>query len=303
MAAQGYQSNTPPVDLVHAVGGKVSSDYNRLPEGGCHKLLSLGKRGKGDYTWGYRIYRTTYHKPNSDADFARAIEVLNEYIRAECFKYSNGDRVPEYIDSEANRQLWQRAKHDIVQDPGVLEGASKSPEKMLKLHQDWVHSHPGAKVTDYSFYRYFLVVDDEVINHLLQLPMPAKYEKTIPASYAIKLFDAWFNIGSEIYGDDDMELESDEDEDMSEEEEKMTKAEDFIDVEGWFWVGVFNLVSFWMCEDNAAVEELSTSDKSWGGKRRPVHVSTSFPLEGCGDAECRAMNHGFTLDEDVAGGE
>ena len=298
MAAQGYQS--PPADLVHAVGGKVSGDYNRLPEGGCHKLLSLGKYGKGlgDYTWGYRIYRTTYYKPNSDADFARAIEVLNEYIRAECFKYSNGDRVPEYMDGEANRQLWQRAKHDIVQDPGVLEGASG--EKMLKLHQDWVHSHPSAKVTDHSFYRYFLVVDDEVINHLLQLPMPAKYEKTIPASYAIKLFDAWFSSG--IYGGDDMELESDEDEDMSEEEE-MTKAEDFIDVEGWFWVGVFNLVSFWMCEDNAAVEELSTSDKSWGGKRRPVYINTSFPVEGCGDAECRAMNHGFTLDEDVAGGE
>lgn len=34
-----------------------------VPEGGCHKLLSLGRRGKGqspeDHTWGYRIYRTT----------------------------------------------------------------------------------------------------------------------------------------------------------------------------------------------------------------------------------------------------
>lgn len=87
------------------------------------------------------------------------------------------------------------------------------------------------------------------------------------------------------------------------EEEKETRADDFIDDEGWFWIGVYHLVSFWMCEDNATGEELSTSDKSWGGKRRPVHMGTSFPVEGCGNPECKAMNHGFTLDEDVAGGE
>lgn len=167
MTIQGCQSNTPPPDLVHAIRGEISSDYNKLPEGGCHKLLTLGSRGKGDYTWGYRIYRTTYNTPNSDADFAKAIEALNEYIRAECFSYTDGSLDLGYFDGEANRQLWLRAKHEIVEDCDVLEDASESPEKMLKLHQDWVHSHPGAKVPDHSFYRYFLVVDDEVINNLL----------------------------------------------------------------------------------------------------------------------------------------
>lgn len=175
---------------------------------------------------------------------------------------------------------------------------------MLKLHRDRVHCYPGAKVPDHSFYRYFL--DDEVINHLLQLPMPAKYEITIPAGYAIKLFDAWFDVDWGLYGDNS-EIESEEDEDMIEEEEEeeegMTRADNFIDDKGWFWIGVFHLVSLWMCEDNAAVEELSTSDKSWGGERRPVHAGTSFPVEGCGDPECRAMYHGFTLGEDVAGNE
>ena len=158
---------------------------------------------------------------------------------------------------------------------------------MLKLHQGWVYSHPGAKVPDHSLYRYFLVVDDEVINHLLQLPVPAEYEITIPAGYAIKLFDAWFNIDWDLYGDSS-EPDSDEDEDLSEEEEEtVTRADDFIDDEGWFWIGVFHLVSFWVCEDNAAWEELSTSDKSWDGKRRPVHRGTSFPVEGRGDPECK----------------
>ena len=167
MTIQGHLSNTPPADLVYAVRGEVSGDYNKLPEGGCHKLLSLGRRGKGDYIWGYRIYRTTYHAPNSDEDFAKAIEVLNEYIRAECFSYTNGSLDLGHFDSEANRQLWRRARHEIVEDIDLLEGAAESPEKMLKIHRDWVHSHPGAKVPDHSFYRYFLVVNDEVIDHLL----------------------------------------------------------------------------------------------------------------------------------------
>lgn len=193
---QGYLSNNPPVDLVHAVRSEVSSNYNKLPEGACHKLLTLGSRDKIDYTWGYRIY------------------------------------------------------------------------------------------------------------HLLQLPMPAKYEVNIPAGYAVKLFDAWLDMDWDFYGDDDSELESEEDEDMSEEEEDLTtRADDFIDDVGWFWIGVFHLVSFWMCEDNAAGEELWTSDKSWGGKRRPIYLGTSVPVEGCGDSECRAVNHGFALGEDVVGGE
>ncbi|KAM0723275.1 hypothetical protein Q7P37_001476 [Cladosporium fusiforme] len=255
MTIRGYLSNTPPVDLVHAVRGEVSSDYNKLPE-----------------------------------DFAKAIEVLHEYIRAECFSYTNGNRDLGHFDGEANRQLWQRVRHEIVEDSDLIEGASESAKKMIKLHPDWVHSHPGAKVPDHSFYRYFLVVDDEVVSHLLQLPIPAKYEKTIQAGYAIKLFDAWFNIDWDFYSDNS-EPESEEDEDMSEEEEEMTRADDFIDDEGWFWIGVFNIVSSWMCEDNAAVKELSTSDKSWGGKRRPVHAGASFPVEGCGDPECTVVNH------------
>ncbi|GAB7333606.1 hypothetical protein MBLNU13_g05174t1 [Cladosporium sp. NU13] len=247
MTVQGCLPNTPPVDLVHAARGELSSDYNKLPEGGCHKLLSLGRRGKGDYTWGYRIYRTTYHKPNSDANFAKAIG--------------------------------QRARHEIVEDSELLEGAAESPEKMLKIHQDWVHSHPGARVPHHSFHRYFLVVDDEVMNHLLQLSTPAKYETTIPVGYAIKLFDAWFNMDWDFYGDSS-EPEPEEDEDMSDEEEEreeIIRADDFIGYEGWFWIGVFHLVSFWMCEDKAAVEELPTSDKYWGDKRRPVRVRTLFP--------------------------
>lgn len=52
MRKRDTTSGPPPVDLLHAVGGKIISDFYLLPEGGCQKLLCLG----GDYTWGYRIY-------------------------------------------------------------------------------------------------------------------------------------------------------------------------------------------------------------------------------------------------------
>lgn len=56
-----------------------------------------------------------------------------------------------------------------------------------------------------------------MIDQLLQLLMPSKYDKTVPAGHAIKLFDAWFNIDWNCYGDRS-EPESEEDEDMGEEE-------------------------------------------------------------------------------------
>lgn len=174
------------------------------------------------------------------------------------------------MDGEANRQLWQRMKHDIVQDPDLLEGASASPEKLLKLHQDWVHTHPGARKTDSSYHRHFLVIDDEVINHLLQLPMPANYEKTIPTMYAVKLFDAWSNAPWNLY----------EPEPEPEEDGELSDDDDLVDYEGWFWISAFVLVEFWVCEDNAAVEELSVVDDCWVGQWRPVHVGSPLPLYG-----------------------
>lgn len=166
---------------------------------------------------------------------------------------------------------------------------------MLKLHRDWVHSHRGAKVPEHSFYRYFHVVDDEVINHQLQLPMPAKHEKTIPAGYAIKSFDAWFNTDWDFYGDySEPESEpSEEDEDMSDEEEEeeeteMARADDFIDDEGWFWIDVIHLVSFWMCEHDSTVEELSTSEKSWGDRKAARSCRYIVPGGGMKDEEQNA---------------
>lgn len=38
-----------------------------------------------EYTWGFRIYRTSYSEPNADAEFNKAIEILHSYMRKEIF--------------------------------------------------------------------------------------------------------------------------------------------------------------------------------------------------------------------------
>lgn len=209
------------------------------------------------------IYRTTYNKPNPDASFDRAIEILEDHIRLERFNYCDGDRDLGNVNGKAKQQLWQRLKHEIIQDRDL---ASRLPAELLQLHQDWVDSHAGAKVTDHFKHRYFLVVNNEVINHLLQLPLPAEYEQSIPAAYSVKLYDAWSKLSSEFYG----RVAN------PEEDANMCRDEELEAYEGWFWLSAHNLASLWFCEDNPAVEELFTYDNPWGWQWRAIHIGTSL---------------------------
>lgn len=264
---------TVPSDLLDAIGGQRFG--GKLPSGGLRQLLSLGEDGRGDFTWGFRIYRTTYTKPNSDADFAKAIEVLNAYMRDECFSYPEGkddsdEEDKPRNDDKASQQLWQRLRNDIVQDRELLEGASQTPAKITKLAQDWVHSHLGAKVYHSPRNRYFIVVDDEVIQHLLRLPMPPAYQSSVPAVYSVKVYDAEFGLDGAYFGDEES---SDEDEDGS-----MCSEEDD-GYRGWFWLPASMLVWLWFLEGNEAEAiEIYCWDDSWDGERRPMHATTSVRM-------------------------
>jgi hypothetical protein len=69
-----------------------------------------------------------------------------------------------------------------------------------------------AKTGDSPRYRFFLVINDEVIDHLIQLPMPARIERNIPAVYSVKVYDARHNSPPEFSGGES-ESESDSDAD------------------------------------------------------------------------------------------
>jgi hypothetical protein len=255
-----------PPELEDAIKDYCSEDT--LPTCGILRLLRDGERRKqhNDYTWGFRIYRTTYNAPNSDARFAKALEVLNDYIRFSCF--SRDENKPETIppdDNTASEQLWQRLRHDIVEDRELLEGASETPAKILEVAQNWVHLDRKATTSDGPRYRFFLVVDDEVIDHLLQLPMPAEPQRSVPWIYSVKVYDARHNSPSEFSDDDD---EDDEDEDESDSDSD--SIPEYPDYQGYFWCPAAYLPDLYFCDYLEGTEELISRDSSWDATRRFV---------------------------------
>jgi hypothetical protein len=254
-----------------------------LPTCGILRLLRDGERRKqhNDYTWGFRIYRTTYDRSDSEARFAKALEVLNDYIRFKCF--SHDEHRPKTIspdDNTASEQLWQRLRNDIVEDRELLEGASKTPAKILELAQNWVHLDRKGTTSDSPRYRFFLVVDDEVIDHLLQLPIPAEHQRIVPFYYSVKVYDARHNSPSEFSDDDD-----DDEEEEDESDSDSDSNPEYPDYEGYFWCPATYLPELYFCDYQEGTEELITTDTSWDATRRfvPCMVATKhiLPLSEC----------------------
>lgn len=144
------------------------------------------------YTWGLRIYRTSYSEPNADAEFNRAVDVLHSYMREEIFYdfENHGEpwvkkdpNVNDGLDDAPQEQLWERLQNDIVQDREVLEGAS--PARLSELHHEWLESR-GGKTMNNCRNRYSLILDEEVIDNLLFLPVP---DVQISPTICLKVLD------------------------------------------------------------------------------------------------------------------
>lgn len=96
-----------------------------------------------EYTWGFRIYRTSYSEPNADAEFNKAIEILHSYMRKEIFYHfehhgqlwGQGDpNVKDSLDDAPEQQLWKSLQNGIVQDRELIDGAS--PARLSELHHE-----------------------------------------------------------------------------------------------------------------------------------------------------------------------
>jgi hypothetical protein len=253
------------------------------------------------YTWGFRIYRTTYGSPDApnDAGFTRAIEILDEYMRYELFSYSHGESLTldgapyDAAQTNAKNVLWRRLRNDIVEDRERLEGAS--PEKVIDLAREWIPlQYEGAKVSHSSAFRYPLIVDEEVLRNLLALPIPVdRYENSEAATYTIKVCD----LRVDDYDPDEEEyMSSDDDDDM------LSEPEDD-GYRSWIWIGADYLVWLWFEEGNAATEEVcSWVDCPAREERRFLFWRTKLSL-GCmhSEAEHRAMYPSLFRDEEGGG--
>ena len=287
-----------PADILDALKHHPNSGLDgNLPFSGCQRLLwdfHHPPEAPMSYTWSFRIYRTTYRNPDSspnDAAFARAIEILHEYMRYELFSYDRGQE-------HAKNVLWRRLANDIVQDRELLENAP--PSKIISLAREWFPTqYRGAKVVHSSAHRYPLIIDEEVLQNLLALPMPAEYEHSEAATHTIKVCDLRVD-------DDDSDDEEYVVSDSDDEDEDMCESEEDDDgYRGWFWIGAFWLVGLWFEEGNAATEEVC----SWeccgrekregeggvggggGGERRFLFWLTKMSF-GCGHSDAEHMMMG-----------
>lgn len=227
-------------ELEQATKGQTAGNYDyRTSYRGCKTLIC--QENKDDYTWGFRIYRTTYSS-TSDLDFDKAMKVFREYMRYECFMDVEDAMdleglTADEIDDKPNQQLLKRLKNEIVESATLLESAPAS--KLQEVHQYWIHSRvSGAQRGPRC--QIFIIVDQEVVQKLLEHPMPATEPPDI--DYAVKVFD----------------VEVDD-------EEKVRYEPPH---EGWFWIGATNLMRHWFNDFELDQEETFIRDEH----NRPIHL-------------------------------
>jgi hypothetical protein len=258
----------PPTELRDASKAPPGTKPGtRTSHRNCHDLIIYGRHD--DYTWGFRLYRTAYSGPNADAEFNRAIEILHSYIRKAIFYNierheqlwdSKDPGVRESLDDAPEQQLWKRLRNDIVEDRALLEGAS--PARLNELHHEWLKSRSG-KTMQNCRNRYFIILDEEVINNLLFLPPPGV---RISPTIGMKVFDAEFRLPSSYFGSGDAD-EEDSDDDEEDEEVDSSEGDNY---EGWFFTRAEKLKDIWFDD---LQKERHDEVYNWDEESRPVRLA------------------------------
>jgi len=110
--------------------------------------------------------------------------------------------------------------------------------------------------------RYFLILDEEVMDNLLFLPPPGV---RISPTICMRVFDAEFGLPSSYFGSGNADEEdSDDDED---EEVDSSEGDDY---EGWFFTRVERLKDIWF---NDLQKERHEEVYTWDEESRPVRLA------------------------------
>ena len=231
-----------PADLSEA-REPPKGEEDRDAHGYCHDISCYA--GRDDYHWGFRIYRTSYPPACTDSDFDQAIQVLQEYIRYSCFEdieYDGSGNVTNASDDKPEQQLWARLRNDIVEDQTLLTNAS--PKRIKTLAKQWINSR-SASIAESSRYRFFLIMDEEVVRDLLEYPMPATKPPRRWQWYSVKFLDIEF---------------------------RKSLLDHEQNYEGCCWAAASRLLQAWfLCRDMDALEVYGCDDQG-----RPVQSETAI---------------------------
>jgi hypothetical protein len=138
------------------------------------------------------------YTPNSDAKFALALELLNQWVKHECFeevKETHDDAGAEDLNYRAAHEVWKRYSNVVIEDRS-LEGAS--PETVRQKFETWIKDKGVVWGDQSSRYRFCILIDEEVLETLSNFPPPPSWRGlTAQQQCSVKVIDV------EIEGDDD----------------------------------------------------------------------------------------------------
>jgi hypothetical protein len=145
--------------------------------------------------WGFTIWRTVF-TPGSDSTFARALDIINQWVKHECFeqvKKSHTSTGAETRDYREANQVWKRYDNIVIEDR-TLDGAS--PETVRQKFLAWIN--------DKGVEQYCILIDEDVLETLGRFSTPpTRSFKEKWQVYSLKVIDV------EIEGDKDDEYPRD----------------------------------------------------------------------------------------------
>lgn len=264
-----------PAELEEALQHKSEAYTCNETSAYCRNLWLVGEKHDPPWHWGYRVYRTTYSGPNSDADFENAMHVIKEYVR---FDISSDPKKQKAGDVAVQEQLWKRFNLDVVQDP-ELEGASV--ERIHELAKEHVHSQ-GRKVYGAACCRFFLMIDCEVVRSLLTHTIPAKVPSYTYPEYGVKLLDAQYGLPHGYWPGSGNADDSEDSDDSYDADEDLDHPD-----EGWCWISPYDLLDQW-CHDGTTYgsEEMWSVDRHCQPIHRTIMMSQIGQHDPAGNVEC-----------------
>lgn len=157
------------------------------------------------------------------------------------------DEEGEIIDDRSNQQLWQRLKNDVEQD---LSLDKASPAQLQIFFKQWINAR-GAEPSESSRYRFFIIMDKEMVRNLLEVGMPLSGSCDDHQRLPVKVFDAEFK-HTRLYNPELFHPKL---------VARLSKDE------GWFWTAGSMLANLFFqerAEDWDAV-------RSWDAQDHPIH--------------------------------
>ena len=129
--------------------------------------------------WGFTVWRTVFTL-GSDSTFARALDIINQWVKHECFEQVKTTH------TSTGAEVWKRYSNVVIEDRDL---DSASPETVRQKFQAWTEGR-GVSHMRPSRYRFCLLIDEDVLETLSRFPTPPNRDLSARWQlYSLKVID------------------------------------------------------------------------------------------------------------------